>query len=289
MTTNKNGDIAVGVPVFSRTEALAQFLESVPQYVSTAYVADNGRHEERADLYARRWAFDLEVLRPGFDVGIGACRAAITNAVDEPYLWMGDCDMEFVRFGDLRQLRRILEHNPELGGVSGWLREGDTVRSGARNLIEERGRVYKAVADGGRVDDEPLPFSTFDMVPQAGLFRSEVYETYSYDPDAGSTEHLDFFLGHKRAGEWEFASTPAVVINHHRDIDEDYRQERVSDHTELSFVAGKWGVEHIHNGRRSDWVTTDEQPLHEQGFDLLRRIAPRAVWTPLYRGVKAVL
>jgi hypothetical protein len=284
-----SGDIAVGVPVFQRTGALELLLESVPAYVSSVYVADNGHRDERADLYDREWPFELEVLRPGFDVGIGACRAALTDAATEPYLWMGDCDMAFQRDSDLRDLRRILAARPDLGGVSGWLLEGDTVRSGARDLVEANGRLYKEFAGERDINSDPLPHAEAEMIPQSGLFRTAVFDDYGYDPAAGSTEHVDFFVGHKRAAKWRFASTPAVVITHHRNIDPEYRENRGQSHVEESYLADKWGIEAIHHGRRSDWVTTDERPLHEDCFDVVRRVTPRRVWTPLYRGVKTLL
>jgi hypothetical protein len=47
-------DIAVGLPVYSRTDALRQFLDSVPAYVTTAYIADNAPDASKAKQLARR-------------------------------------------------------------------------------------------------------------------------------------------------------------------------------------------------------------------------------------------
>ena len=237
-------DIAVGVPVFSRTLALEQLLSSVPSYVSTVYVADNGRCDDyREAVYAADWPFDLQVINLEYDVGIGACRSAIADAVDEHFLWVGDSDMELVRRDDLKRLRDILQANPGLGGVSGWLLEGDTIRAGAKNLQMHGDAAVKTVESNPNVEDAPLPFARFDFIPQCGLFRTEVFATYSYDPDIFNSEHLDFFAGHKAADEWSFASTPAVLVRHHRDIDPEYRDsKRGKNHVDFDRTSEKWGI-----------------------------------------------
>ncbi|MDR9382552.1 MAG: hypothetical protein RI560_12900 [Natronomonas sp.] len=281
------GAIAAGVPVFSRETALRRFLESVPEYVETVYVADNGREQDR-DLYERAWPFDLDVLNLPFDCGIGACRAAIADASREPYLWVGDCDMKIARAGDLRTLRRVLESEPDLGGVSGWLLEGRAVRSGARDLRRVGATAIKEAAALER-EHGPVPFVRADFIPQAGLFRTEVYEDYAYDPAVRSTEHFDFFYGHKEAGAWDFASTPAVVTIHNRDIDPQYREsERGSRHVDRDVLADKWGIERVEVGARSDWAEVHEHGLKSDAFNLLKQRTPPRVWLSVKRGLERV-
>jgi hypothetical protein len=282
--------IAVGVPVFSRTAALRQFLESVPEYVTTAYVADNGHTEDREDLYARAWPFDLEVLDLGFDVGIGACRHAIAEAATESYLFVGDCDMRFTDPADLRRLREELAAHPDLGGLSGWLIEGGTVRAGARNLVERRGRLFKSVAEPPELEGERLPFARFDFIPQAGLFKTEVFDDYCYDPDIYNSEHVDFFYGHHDAGAWEFGSTPAVLVEHNRWIDPDYRESRRgNNHVDEALLAEKWGFETIEPGTNVDWAGYRDRSVLERAFDVFREVSPPSVWIPIKRVSKRVI
>jgi len=287
-------DIACGVPVFSRTDALKQFLKSVPEYVTTVYIAENGpaaSREERAGGYGGRdWPFALEVLDLDVDVGIGRCRAAICRALSEPYLWMGDCDMTFVDVGDLRRLRGVLERNPGLGGVSGWLLEGGAVRSGARQLVEHDGRLIKAVEEPPEIEGDDTPFARFDFIPQAGLFRAGVYETYSYDPDIQNTEHVDFFYGHAERGEWEFASTPAVMIQHDRWIDEQYRQSRRGgDHVDAALLEEKHGIDNIAPGTNLDWAGYRDRSVKERLFEAFRAATPPRVWMPTRRLLRRVV
>lgn len=281
--------IALGVPVFCRTDALRRLLKSTPEYVSSVYIADNGELDERGDLYSTDWPFELEVIDVPYDAGIGPCRHAIGEAVSESYLWVGDNDMEFLRRGDLSRLRDILEANPSLGGVSGWLNEDDTVRSGARNLFEHNGTVFKTVRGTPTVEVNPLPFARFDMIPQCGLFRTEIFDDYAYDPDIFNSEHLDFFYGHKQLGKWDFASTPAVVIKHNRNIDPEYREsKRGSNRIDFELMQEKWGFDDVQIGQRPDWMSTRERSALEQGFDVFRRATPPRVWIPVRNAVRRV-
>jgi hypothetical protein len=287
-SNTESNSIACGVPVFSRTKALEQFLDSVPAYVDTVYVADNGRNQTR-DPYDEQWPFDLEVLHLEYDVGIGACRAAITDACTEPYLWIGDCDMAFVRTDDLRLLRATLEQHPGLGGISGWLIEGDTVRAGARDLERHGDTAIKTIREYPDIERSVVPFGRFEFIPQAGLFRTEVFDTYDYDPEVRASEHFDFFWGQRAAAEWEFASTPAVMIRHDRNIDQEYRENRGSGHLDTEITAAKWGIEDIQPGQYGEWSAYRGRPVHEELFEAFRRVAPPGVWLRARRVLKGVM
>jgi len=279
-------EIAVGVPMYSRVEALRQLLESVPNYVSTVYIAESGPLQDRGrPFYSETWPFELDVLRPGHDIGIGAARAALTDAVTEPFLWMGDNDMEFCRDDDLARLREILLAHDDLGGVSGWLIEGDVVRSGARDLRRVGDTIIKEGSDPDVVAD-PLPHARFDFIPQAGLFRTSVYETYDYDAGFETREHADFFIGHADAGEWAFASTPVVQIQHHRQIDAEYRAGRGKHNFDDGYLRESWGVERIVPGSTSDWAQLYDRSVAEDAFDVFRSATPPAVWLRVRRALK---
>jgi len=271
-------EIAVGVPMFMREKALRRLLQSVPSYVEAVYVADNGADDDR-DVYQAQYPFDLEVVELPYDAGIGACRHALVEASTEEYLWMGDNDMEFTDPNDLQKLASILHEHPDLGGVSGWLIEGDTVRAGARDLQLHDGVAIKEAAGRPELETDPYPFARFDFIPQAGLFRRECYETYSYDASVESTEHLDFFVGHRDAGEWAFASTPTVMIQHNRNINQEYRDsERGGDHADFDIMREKWGIEDTVPGARTDWGYV-RGGVKSQAFDVVKRTTPAPVWT----------
>jgi len=279
--------IACGVPIYSREAALRQFLESVPAYVETVIVADNGPEQNR-DLYRESWPFALDVLHLDHDVGIGACRAAIADACTESFLWVGDCDMAFVDGSDLRTLRAILEANPDLGGVSGWLIEDRAVRAGARDLEVEGDTAIKEASDAD-LETDPVPFARFDFIPQCGLFRTAIYDDYSYDASVRSTEHFDFFYAHKQLDEWQFASTPAVMIRHDRTIDRQYREShRGGGHVDRDVLADKWGIEHVEPGARNDWAKVHDHGVKSDAFNVVKQTTPARVWVPIKRGLERV-
>jgi len=273
--------IAVGVPAFQRPEALDRFLASVPAGVSRVIIADNGPPGAHADIYAAEWPVEIDVLDLGHDVGIGACRDAISQVATEDYLWMGDCDMEFTRADDLRILQAILDAHDDLGGVSGWLVEGDVVRSGARDLHQVGEWVIKDGTDPA-VELEPYPHARFDFIPQAGLFKAAVFESYGYDADLTTHEHMDFFWGHKaRETGWNWASTPMVQIRHNRWIDSEYRQSRGQHNTDYEYLQAKWGITGTVPGRNSDWAQHRDRTWKEQAFGAFRALTPPRVWVPV--------
>lgn len=281
-------EIAVGVPMFCRENALENLLDSVPAYVETVYVADNGDAEDR-DCYTQDYPFSLNVLDLTFDIGIGACRHEIVQECSAEYLWIGDNDMSFTRDDDLRKLKEILKENPKLGGVSGWLLEGNNVRAGARDIHIAGDVAVKEAKNPPEMHEEPYPHARFDFIPQAGLFRTECFESYNYDPMVQSTEHLDFFLGQKEADEWDFASTPAVVIQHHRNIDEDYRNSRRgTDHTDEEILQEKWDIATTEPGAMTDWGYHRGKTPAAQAFDAIKRVSPPKVWLPLKRAAEGV-
>jgi len=281
-------DIAVAVPVLSRSEALAQFLESVPAGVSRVVIADNGMPGAHTHVYTRDWHVDIDVLDLDHDIGIGACRAALVEAVTEPYLWMGDCDMQFVDGRrDLARLREILDSDPQLGGVSGWLVEGGTVRSAAKDLRAVNKTLIKTAANPEMCRD-PYPHARFEFVPQAGLFRRAVFDTYGYDDDLRTHEHMDLFFGHREAGEWAFASTPVVQVMHNKWIDQDYRETRGQHDVDRDVLAEKWGVRRTVPGAASDWAQVRERSTAERAFDVFRQATPARIWLPVRRAFETV-
>lgn len=138
------------------------------------------------------------------------------------------------------------------------------------------------------MDDDPLPYTTFDFIPQACLFRTEVFDAYDYDASVGATEHLDFMLGHKQT-QWEFASTPTVMIHHDRWINQEYREsKRGQNHSDLEITREKWGVEAIVPGNRADWGYARSRTIPQQGFDVIKRVTPPRVWLPIRRAARVV-
>jgi len=139
------------------------------------------------------------------------------------------------------------------------------------------------------IERGPVPFARFEFVPQAVLFRCEVFDTYTYDPAMGTSEHVDFFYGQARAGDWDWASVPSVTIHHQRDIDESYREAKRGDnHLNSDRLAEKWGLHDTAPGARSDWAQVHDRTIPEQAFEVFKRAAPPRVWLPTKRVLEGV-
>jgi len=104
-----------------------------------------------------------------------------------------------------------------------------------------------------------------------------------------STEHADFFYGHREAGEWEFASTPTVLIEHNRNIDSDYRESRRgTGHVDERLLEDKWGIEGIELGSNIDWAGYRDRTPAEKVFEAFRELTPPTVWMPVKRVCEGV-
>ena len=256
--------MALGVPVFQRTKKLCSLLESA-EYVpiDRVYVADNGRTEERTELYDRNWKFDLEVLDVEYDSGLGNCRHRIVEALEEDYLLITDSDHEIPH--NVMTLVDQLEAQPDIGGVCGLLFEHGGLRATCHDLYERddilvrdiRGKSAEIVADS--------PFIQFDFLNNVAVFRRECVEEYHWDPKLQQGKpHLDFYIGHLRQTDWRFGVCPEVQFPHYPGGSSAYQSNRNSRKriTEArEYFMDKWGYRQIVFGRL-EWLKTQDQVLN---------------------------
>lgn len=265
--------VAAGVPVLSRTEDLQRFLNSVPsELVDTVYIADNGKTRERSDLYQSNYPYKLEVLDLEYDIGIGACRRAIAAELVEDYLVVADNDMELPPNIDV--LKTILDLKQNLGGVSGILLENDSIRSGCRDLFEDKLFGGGQALVRGIRDEKPIqtlqgvPLAKFDYITNAAMIRQECIDDYSWDSKMKDKEHDDFYIGHYHRTDWEFAVCPEVLFRHHKGGSDKYIERFRKNHKQLQKaderLCEKWGYDRIMWGNQMDWITTQ----HEKGTSL---------------------
>lgn len=297
MSHRSNQSIAAGIPVFQRSKALEQCLESLNEpIIDRVIVADNGHMEERASLYEHDWTFDLTVLDMKYDVGIGHCRAAIVDELEEDHLLVMDNDMTIPAINDLNALQRVLDARPDLGGVGATLVEGDRIRYGCTNLHEEdllfgEKAIIHDVKSEPEIDwvDNKIPVIEFDKIAQAALIRSECLAEHSWDPRFPISEHLDFFLNHYHNSDWKFAITPKAVFDHHKNIDPEYRtkvrssgrgyQEKQEE--ALSLYQEKWDYDRWEYGHRPFWIDSANESALESGYRAVQQYIPLKYLLPL--------
>lgn len=211
-------DITVGVKSFLRTDRIDKCLSSMRgKGFREVIVADDGPiDQKKRKVYDKhKKELPLKVLELERDTGISYGRNRAFRESDTPYFLLLDDDQEIN--GGIGLLRRILEENEEIGGVSGFWRESKGLRCSACNLHEYKHTIVKDADSPKYVyESDDYSFYVFDQINNSTLFRSEVIEDISWDPFYKiGREHEDFYLNHKRNSEWKFAVTPNVIINHY--------------------------------------------------------------------------
>lgn len=252
--------VAVGVPVYERTKKLERLLSSAESSpIDTVYVADNGKAEERSEIYDTEWTFDLKVLDLEYDSGLGNCRSSMVKALTENYLIVVDSDHTIP--DNVELLVEQLQERPAFGGVCGLLLEHGGLRGTCHDLYEEgnvlvrdiRGKEVSTVADA--------PFVKFDFLQNVAAFRRKCVEDYSWDPELEQGKpHLDFYVGHKRRTDWQFALCPTVQFPHYPGGSSAYtanrtRRERLASARE--YFLTKWGYRQIVYGQVK-WLQTED-------------------------------
>ena len=278
------GDIAVGTKVFKRSEKLEQLLSSIPNYVKTVYVADDGSTNERSDIYTKEYQFDLKVLDLEYDKGLGAGRRAIVDEFTEEYLTIVDADHKIPENLDL--LRGLLDENDQLGGVSGAILEPNeqTYYITGQFLKEEGKDLHR----GPRVEkdiviDEINGNSVlyFDFIANAAMFRRECLESYSWDPEyVIGYEHIDFYVGHWKTTKWKFGVCPSVIFKHYPGGSSEYNENRESANklnNSKDYFLEKWEFEKdVRRGFRwargpptGSWYFRGEMNMWQKGLAIL--------------------
>jgi len=275
--------MAAGVPVLSRTNALRRFLNSLPSDLDTVYVAD-GRPDSRTELYSRAWPWSIEVLEPA-KPGIGPARRIIADNVTEKLLFIADCDMELPYGDELDRLREVVLSNPNYGGAAGWRIEQGQVRSGATDLHQYGRTLVRDIRRDIILNEDPAPHAIFDYIPQAGVFRTAVFEDHTYQP-MKNVEHLEFFLGHKSTS-WRFASVPGVMIRHHKGKDEQYRKyvrDNSKDPEDWKYLKENYGISDQLWGPSDEWSPTASGAASHM-FRAIQKTVPPKIWIPLRREI----
>lgn len=260
-------NIALGVVVLNRVDKLSRLLESTEgTAVDTVCVADNGKNTtEKESLFSQEFDFDLNVLDLEYDIGLGASRDAIVNALDQEYLLIADSDHEII--DDIDRLVSILESREDIGGVAGSVME------------PERGRIWQSAKDfyesGSDLVRSPdyswkeleqvngSVFVQFDFIPYPALYRAECLEDYSWDPEYPlGRAHVDFYVGHWKQTDWVFGICPQVHFGHYPGGDRSYtshRRDSEKYRRAKSHFREKWGYDAINPGK-GYWYDTEGHP-----------------------------
>ncbi len=242
-------EIALGVKVFYRTQKLNDLLNSIEGHpISTVYVADDGKTEERRHLYDKEYSFNLKLLDLEYDAGQGYGHEKIAEVMNEDYLLLTDPDHRII---NINPLMSILSGRKDLGGVAGLLyKTNGQIQGNAHDLYEYGNTLVRDINNNKNLQYvEEHPLVEFDFVPGVGLFRREALEDYSWDPEyVIGKDHLDFYVGHWRETDWNFAVYPGLVLFHNPGGSSDYLSFRLDTRKTWhgkSYFLKKWGYDQI--------------------------------------------
>jgi hypothetical protein len=245
-------NIALGTKVFSRVERLERLLDSVEDHpIETVVVADDGKaSEKKKEVYTAEWDFELKVIDLEFDSGVGLSRQAIVDNLPEvEYSFVVDSDHELPP--NAIDLIDILKNDTSLGGVAGEILEPNTgsVGDGCRDFREVGDDLIFHTPEKDIEMIGGSPIVRFDFIPYAAAYRTVALKDYTRDPAyIIGWEHGDFFVGHWKQTDWEFAITPDVMIRHYPGGDQFYANNRNSDDkmgASYEHFLNKWGYNDV--------------------------------------------
>jgi GT2 family glycosyltransferase len=253
-------DVTVGTKCFIRADRLKLCLESIeesPHNFKEVIVADDGEiTDEKEKIYSEyREKLPLKVLDLEYDYGIGGSRNEVFEEMSGDYLLWMDTDM--IMPENVTDLKRILENDEGLGGVSGLLLEEGEFRAGAHNF-KIQDTLFGKVLLRDTFDQEKNKITTdlgektifyFDMVQMGIMFRKECLEDGKWDEEyITHGEHTDFFLNQTLNTDWKFAHTPEVIFNHYPGGSDEYtveRHESGKKKDSIGYFKEKWNLDYI--------------------------------------------
>lgn len=209
------GDITVIMTAFRRPQKVIEQIRSIrDRYPNLPIiVADNG------DDYPDLSSFDnVQLLKLPFDSGIAASRNAAIAHVQTPLVFLTDDDHLFTDDSRLEHLLSVLNSDPSIGVVGGWLWEEYRNHRSAwhLNLYETGAELRADVARGPvRITREGVPHWPCDTVLNFALARREIYDVCPWADQLKMCEHWEWMWRFKKLNRWRVAFCPWFGGEHH--------------------------------------------------------------------------
>lgn len=263
-----NGEVALGTKVFKRTNQLEELLDTVPEFVTEVIVADDGeKTEKKKSLYSDNYKFELTVIDLEYDAGLGYGRKKIAQNLEKDYILIVDTDHRIPHNIDI--IIQQLETQPSIGGIAGsiiepdhgrvWQNAADLYEKNNDLILDRENKKVEYVADS--------PLILFDFIPNAAIFRKECLSDYCWDPNyVIEREHIDFYTGHWKKTDWEFAICPEVLFPHFPGGSDEYLNDRFNQKKRAEstiYFLKKWGYNQFIR-RSGYWYDTGQKNQIEQ-------------------------
>jgi hypothetical protein len=252
-------EIALGAVTFKRMEKLKNLFDSIDsEKISTVYISDTGESVDNKKVYDREYPYDIKIFDMEYDAGLGAGREKIVKNLEEDYMLLVDDDMQMPSGLDI--LYKQMLSRPDIGGICGLFTEKDRIYTSCVDIFDEGGTCHLEVREDKPIETvDGYPFVQFDFIANAALFRKECLKDYCWDPNyIIGREHADFYVGHKRQTDWNFALSPSVYFPHFPGGDEDFMSNRHSERKNTrseEYFLDKWGFESVER-TNYNWLDT---------------------------------
>jgi hypothetical protein len=138
-------------------------------------------------------------------------------------------DYEFDNRAYLPTLIDVLESNTEVAGACGFLRQQRQNHSWYwwANMRRFRGRLVYSRPTEERITPSGVPYLLADLLPNAGVWRREVFSTCPWDEEIPiHGEHREWFWRFKQLEQWRCAAVPSVSLKHWQDRPPGYQEIR---------------------------------------------------------------
>lgn len=231
-----------------------QALASIPieQAPERVVVADDGDEHQRKERVYEAFSdrLPLTVVNLPYDAGLSRKRNKALDRIDTEYVLLLDDD-QYVP-SNIHELTTLLNADSSLGAVAPFWEERGVLKCNAANYRRERAWVLKDTHDSHcERTDAGHAIYRYDHIPNAAMFRTEVFETYTWDGAyviAG--EDTDFYLRHSELGEWDFAITPNYILRHDPgpgsvDAYETERKDTEKIRASLDHLTEKFGIKGV--------------------------------------------
>ena len=213
---SRTSTIAIGIKTFLREETLFKTLDVIKDkfpFPYRLYIADDGTISNRkAYLYQQLEKEGHVIIKPSYNSGISAGRNKIVEAVSEKYVLIIDDDIAIYDQNAVKNMKKVLDHDPEVGLVSGMLKlsNGNYFASKSYNeglRFDMRGKLLvKVPSYKTRYEADDVMYLYADQVVNFFLARTEIFDEVKWDNRIKvQYEHMDFFLELKNRTRWKVA------------------------------------------------------------------------------------
>jgi glycosyltransferase involved in cell wall biosynthesis len=239
-------DVTCGIKTLMRPNVLRRLLTSIEQAypdMKSVVVDDSPEPDSgMADGFP-----NVQYIYVGYDLGLGASRNIMIDAIDTKYTVYLDDDFYFFKNTRLEKFRDVLE-NSNIDLIAGAVTEHARIRS-YHGLLQKKGETLVCTrSNRGTVEVAGLTCQLVDVTLNFFMARTDKLRTVKWDPELKINTHTEFFLRAKDA--MKIAFTPEVVVGHRPATipaytalrKRPYRQRGLQKHgiTRTRYV-GKWG------------------------------------------------